>query len=86
MCNTNLADSNTVRAYCQKSCGLCGTTGSALTCSGLSVTCNTGQCALSSYFSIASIKCTCPSGSAGAYCQRGLFFIGFYNPSILIKI
>lgn len=71
LCNTNLADSQTVRYYCQKSCGLCGTYTGSLTCSSFSSICGVGQCqTVSNVFGISTIRCVCPTGYYGAYCQR----------------
>ena len=71
LCNTNLADSSTVRYYCQKSCGLCsGGLSSGLTCNKLAQSCNSGLCLPYVYFGISSIKCNCLPNTAGAYCQR----------------
>lgn len=72
-CNLVLADSNTVGFYCQKTCGLCTNTAfsvTALTCTNLVKTCNTGSCSAVTYFSTNTIKCSCPASLAGSYCQR----------------
>lgn len=60
----------TLRNYCQKSCGLCGTGGAGLSCNNLVQKCSSGVCVAQTYFTVASIKCVCPTNSAGTYCER----------------
>ncbi len=72
LCNASLADSNLIRFYCQKSCGLC-TSSSSLSCSNLINKCsNNAICLTTGYFNIPSITCNCPVSYAGAYCQRSV--------------
>ncbi len=74
LCNQLLSDGNRVSFYCGQACGLCSQSAiptSGLTCTNLVKTCNTGTCSAVTYFSVSTIKCTCPSTLAGAYCQRG---------------
>jgi len=68
LCNTDLADSNTIRIYCRKSCGLCSAS-SALSCTNLIRNCNAGTCISATYFQQQSIRCQCPSGASGTYCE-----------------
>ena len=82
LCNSGTTDSQTVRYYCPKSCGLCSTSypnnviynptyQTTLTCNGLSNPCNSGYCTTASYYSVPSISCVCPSSCncGGSYCH-----------------
>ena len=69
LCQANLSGSQIVAQICQKTCGFCSTSTAALTCSNVVQSCNTGTCSSTAYFNQASIKCTCPTGTAGTYCQ-----------------
>lgn len=69
LCNINLADTNMLKHYCQKSCGFCSSKiNSQLSCKKLAVGCNGGQCQAVNYFGVASIKCQCGL-YVGTYCQ-----------------
>ncbi len=85
LCNSGTTDSQTVRYYCPKSCGLCSNSYSnnvlynptypnyqtSLTCNGLTNPCNSGYCTTTSYYSVPSISCVCPSSCncGGSYCH-----------------
>ena len=70
LCSANLADTKTLRHYCQKSCGVCSPRiNTRLSCQGLAKNCNSGICMATRYFGVPSIKCVCGT-LAGQYCQR----------------
>lgn len=69
LCQNQLADQNTVQVYCRKTCGFCSLS-AALSCGFLTQTCGQGACLPVTYFSTNTIRCSCPSNFAGAYCQR----------------
>lgn len=57
-----------MQAYCKKSCNICDGN-RELTCSGLNRTCNTGTCSSVVFAGRSTIRCNCPSNTAGSYCE-----------------
>ncbi len=79
LCNSVLADGNTIAYYCKKSCGLCsGSISTQLNCNNLYRNCANGAvCSPATFFSISTITCTCPNNYAGAYCTRSMVIFIF---------
>jgi hypothetical protein len=70
LCQAQLADAKLVHFYCQKTCGICKSSTWCLTCNNLVRNCISGSCYSTTYFGQSSIKCSCPFGKVGTYCQK----------------